>query len=323
MLRRAIARAATSVLGLVVLAPLLALVAVAVLDIGPEPDSLVRVSLFPLVLAAYDPLTWTSLWNSVAVAVTVACGSLILGVALGRIVTRWRFWGRPLLFGLFLAPAVIPPAFTALGLLGLFDPSGPRIWKSLARVVVAPGLAERAWPWLVWTWAALIQGVALVLFATTSALRSIDPDREDAARLAGAGSRRIWWSLTWPTVRPSVAAVVNLIFLLTLADPGPPLVLGLRRSLGFQLVFSSIRPDPFPRIAALCLLILAITLAWRRLVQWWGRAGTSPDVKHGRPTGRPEAAGHRGRMAPDGGVLLRPSAWEQSWPGCLSWGWRK
>ena len=98
-----------------------------------------------------------------ALAATVACGSLIVGVALGRVFSRWRFWGRPLFFALLLAPAVIPPAFTALGLLGLFDPSGPRVWRSLARVVFAPEVAERAWPWLVWTWAALIQGVALVL----------------------------------------------------------------------------------------------------------------------------------------------------------------
>jgi ABC-type Fe3+ transport system permease subunit len=303
MLRRATARVATSIWGLVLPAPLLALVATVILDTGPGPDSLVRVSLFPLVLTAYDTLTWASLGNSLALAATVACGSLICGVSLGRVFSRWHFWGRPLFFALLLAPAVIPPSFTSLGLLGLFDPSGPRVWRSLARVVFAPEVADRGWPWLVWTWAALSQGVALVVFTTSSVLRLLDPDREDAARLAGASPRRIWWSLTWPALRPSVAAVISLIFMLTLADPGPPLILGLRRSLGFQLVFSSIRPDPFPRIAALGVVILSVALAWHKLVSWWGRAGMVPDLF---------ASGTRDRQ--------RPSALDAAWPRSAAFG---
>ncbi|MGC8639858.1 MAG: hypothetical protein ACP5XB_08295, partial [Isosphaeraceae bacterium] len=148
------ARAATSMLALVLLTPLLALFATAVLDSGPGPGSAVRVSPFPLVLTAYDTLTWTSVGNSLAVSAIVACGALVGGVTLGRLLARWRFWGRPVFVVLLTLTAVIPPTLSALGLLGLFGSRGPRAWQALVRALLAPDLAERAWPWLAWTWSA-------------------------------------------------------------------------------------------------------------------------------------------------------------------------
>ena len=126
MLGQAIRRAIAIVLGLVLLAPVVALLPSALLDIGPEPESRARFSVFPLALTALDPLIWTSLWNSVAVAVIVAVGSMVIGVTLGTVLARFRFWGRPLLVTLITAPAVVAPALLALGILALFDPLGPR-----------------------------------------------------------------------------------------------------------------------------------------------------------------------------------------------------
>jgi len=282
MLKRAISWATTSVLGLMLLAPVLALLPAAVLDIGPAPESRTRFSVFPLALAALDPLIWTSLWNSVAVAAIVAVGSLVIGVALGGVVSRYRFWGRPVLSASITAPAVVAPALFALGLLGLFDPSGPRgIGSVVDSITRAEGYSARVWPWLVWVWAALIQGVALVVLTTRSAHGRLQPSGQDAARLAGARPLRVWWTLTWPALRPSVASAVYLVFMINLADPGAPLVLGLRRTLGFQMVATALGPDPFPRLAAIALIVLAITLAGRTLVWWRGSSIFDVDISPG------------------------------------------
>src|SRR5208337_3479645 len=286
MLKRAISWATTSVLGLVLLAPILALLPAAVLDIGPAPEARTRFSVFPLALAALDPLIWTSLWNSVAAAVIVAVGSLVIGVALGGVAARLRFWGRPVLSASITAPAVVAPALFALGLLGLFDPSGPRGLGSVVDWIVrADGYSARMWPWLVWVWAALIQGVALVVLTTRSAYGRLQSFGQDAARLAGARPPRVWWTLTWPTLRPSVVSAVYLVFMINLADPGVPLVLGLRRTLGFQMVATALGPDPFPRLAAIALIVLAITLPGSSLVWWRGRslfdAGIAPGDDRG------------------------------------------
>jgi ABC-type Fe3+ transport system permease subunit len=266
------------VLGLVLMAPVLALLPAAVLDIGPEPESRTRFSMFPLALAALDPLIWTSLWNSVAVAVFVALGSLVIGVAIGGVVASFRFWGRPLLSLLVTAPAVVAPALFALGILGLFDPFGRR---GLGSLLQASARAEREsgliWLWLLWIWAALIQGVALVALTTSSAYNRLQPFGQDAARLAGARPLWIWWRLTWPILRPPVISAVYLVFMINVADPAAPLLLGLRRTLGFQMIATAFGPDPFPRLAAISLLVLAITLTGRALT--WFRAGSIHDAR--------------------------------------------
>ena len=43
-------------------------------------------------------------------------------------------------------------------------------------------------------------------------------------------------SSRWPIVRPAAARAAGIIFLLAIVEPGAPLVLGLRRTLAFQIV---------------------------------------------------------------------------------------
>jgi ABC-type Fe3+ transport system permease subunit len=243
--RRLVAFCATWCLVLSVLLAALALVPTATLDLGP--DGAVRFSLFPTVLTIFDTLLQTSLANSLMLAAAVALGSLFIGPGLGHILSCRRFWGRPLASALILATAVMPPPLLAFGLASLIsrfdaEPSG-------------------AWPWLVWGWAASVQGIALVVMATRDALREVDPGWADAARLEGAGRFRRWWKFTRPVLRPPLARTALLIFTSTFADPATPLVLNRHRSVGFQLVASLMSANPFPRGAAIALLILLISLA--------------------------------------------------------------
>jgi ABC-type Fe3+ transport system permease subunit len=265
-----------ALLGLIAVAPMAAIVGAAVLDSGAE--SQLRVSLFPLALAALDPFVWTCFWNSLDAALAVAAVSLLSGLWLGQVIACNRFWGRPVLAALALGLAVAPAAFMALGLHGLFDPAGPWVWRGLSAALGRTPQASSGWSWrwMAWFWAASVQGTALVTVSTIWAEARLNPDWHDAARLAGAGRLRIWVSLTWPLLRPAVSGSLGLVFLLTLADPGAPLVLGLRRTLGFQLVHLATRPEPFPRLAAIALLTLTASLGCRGLLhRFWGdRVGT-------------------------------------------------
>jgi iron(III) transport system permease protein len=262
-----------------VLAPALALLPAAVLDRGPEGGT-VRPSLFPLALVVLDPLVWECVRNSAAMALGVALGSLVLGTGLARLVGRWRFWGRPILSALVVAPLVVPPFFGALGL------------RRLVATLVAP-----AWPgsvsgagWIGWAWVALASGVPLVAQAVTAALARFDAAWEESARLAGAGSRRIWRQLVWPSVRPGAARAAGLVFALTLIEPGAPLALGLRRTLGYQIVDAALGREPAPRAAVLAVLAAAVAIAARGLFRWWGR-GTTPSGALDTPSlGRARAA---------------------------------
>jgi iron(III) transport system permease protein len=260
---RGLARWAGTGLWVAVLAPALALLPAAVLDRGPEGT--VRPSVFPLALAALDPFVWECVRNSGTAALVVALGSLVLGTVLARIIVRCRFWGRAVLAGLLLAPLVVPPLFGAIGLRRLAATMSPPSW---------PGLGPLA-RWIGWGWVELAGGVALVALAVAAKLARFDTAWEDAARLAGAGPRRIWWRFLWPSVRPAAARAAGLVFTLTLIEPGAPLVLGLRRTLAFQIVEAALGPEPVPRAAVLAVLAAALGLAAQGLCRWWGRGGAS------------------------------------------------
>ena len=60
--------------------------------------------------------------------------------------------------------------------------------------------------------------------------------------------------LIWPIVRPAAARAAGLVFLLALVEPGVPLILGLRRTLAFQIVSAAGQPAPFPRMAVWALM---------------------------------------------------------------------
>src|SRR4051794_18770428 len=251
-----------------VLAPSLALLPAAVLDRGPGGG--VRLTAFPLGLSALHPFLWECARNSAGVALLVAGMSLWLGTALASSVVRRRYWGRPLLGWLWFAPLAFTPAFAAIGLRGLMSPGG-----GLDRLAPGLGLVPLA-GWVAWAWAGLTTGVPLVALATASALSRVEPAWEDAARLAGASPRRIWRQLVWPVARPASARAAGMAFVLTLVDPGAPLVLGLRRTLAFQVVEACLgpAPGPGPRAALLALATAAIALVGRGLIRWWGRAAT-------------------------------------------------
>ena len=108
-----LARGLAGGLVLVLLAPLVALGPAMILDRGP--DGVARASAFPAALVVLDPLVWRGVRNSVAVAVMVTTGSLALGLALGTIAGRRRFWGRWVLGRLAILPLAIGPIWLTPG----------------------------------------------------------------------------------------------------------------------------------------------------------------------------------------------------------------
>ena len=261
---RGLGRGATTAIWLVALILASGLIAAAVLDRGPT--GVVRLSAFPMALAVWDPFVWDCLWNSVAVASVVAMGSLAVGIGLARIVAGRRFWGRTPLAALTLAPLVVSPVFGAIGLRGLLGP--PDAWP---RVAVGGWISPGDWgAWLGWIWLGLAGGVPLVTMASAHALSQVGPAGRDAARLAGASRRQVWRRLIRPLVRPEAARAAAGVFAWTLLEPGPPLVLGLRRTLSFQAVEAALGPEPFPRAAVLTLAGLAIATIGRLILRSWG-----------------------------------------------------
>ena len=231
------------------LIPALALIPAALLDRGPGGN--LRATGLYVALTLWDPYTWLALGQSLGVAATVALGALILGVALGGSVGRSRFWGRSPLAILAFASIAVPPLCGAIGL--------------------RPYLGGEVGRWLALTWVDLAAAVPWVAIAVATALKGIDPAWVEAAAVAGASRWRMRRDLIWPLLRPAAARAAGTVFVLALVEPGAPLILGLRRTLAFQLVEAASRPAESQRAATLALVAILVAAIGRGLILRWGR----------------------------------------------------
>ena len=266
-------RAATrGVVGLLTVLPALALAVAVLVDLGPDGEP--RFSLFPIALLAFDPFAWTCARNSLIFATALTAVSLIGGIAIGSAISGRPGRGRTVLRAAVCSMLTAPPACLALGFIGLWGTAEPWAGPAAMSLAVAGGLSLeswRGWPaWLLWIWASGPAAVALVAIATAAVRDHIEPAWRDAARLAGAGPVRTWRNVTWPLIRPAAARAAAIVFPLALLEPGVPLILGLRRTLAFQIVEAAARPAPFPRIAVWTAMAAAISIAARWIIRWFG-----------------------------------------------------
>ena len=123
---RGLRRLTRGCLGLLTVVPLVALVLGVFVERGPAGEA--RLSFFPMALVALDPFVWTCARNSVIFAGVVTAASLIVGVGLGCLVSRLRFWGRAILRGAVASLLAAPPLVLALGLVGIGGAPQPWPW---------------------------------------------------------------------------------------------------------------------------------------------------------------------------------------------------
>src|ERR1051326_5413953 len=97
---------------------------------------------------------WWAVRLSLQVAVTATGASLPLGVGLGYVLARRRFWGKGLVEAFLSLPLVLPPVVTGYLLLVLF---GRRGW-------LGRPLAEWFGVQLVFTWQAAALASAVMAF---------------------------------------------------------------------------------------------------------------------------------------------------------------
>lgn len=204
----------------------------------------------------------TAALTSLALAVVVGAGALVVGTATAWIVGRTRLRGRRAWAVLLLLPLAVPSYVAAYG------------WVSLA-------------PWFSGFWAA-----ALVLVASTApyvalpvfaALSRGEAGLEEVARSLGAGPMEVLRTVTLPAVRPAALAGTLLAMLYALSDFGAVAI--LRVDTLTRSVYASYS-SAFDRTAAVLqsLVLIAcavvLVLAEQRLR---GRTGSRVSTSVPRP----------------------------------------
>ena len=176
---------------------------------------------FDYVLSDID--FWKALLNTALVAAAMAVIAVPVGGVLAFVMARTDLPGRSWLEPLMLVPVFLSPVVIAFGYVVAVGPVGFfSLWaKQLAGFV----------PWNIYSLPglALIAGlthVPHVYLYASAALRSIDPQVEEAARTMGASVWRVAFAVSLPLIRPALVFSGVLVFFLGFELFGLPLVLG-------------------------------------------------------------------------------------------------
>lgn len=164
-------------------------------------------------------IDWFPLALSLRVALIATFFVVIVGVALGWLLARRRFFGRELLDAAVTLPLVLPPTvlgYYLLVLLGRLSPIG----KAIESFTGEP---------LVFTWrgavvAAAVGALPLMVKTSRAAIATVDTRLEDAARTLGQSEWRVFWRITIPLASRGIIAAAMLAFARALGDFGATLM---------------------------------------------------------------------------------------------------
>ena len=167
------------------------------------------------VLGAFESIDWFPFWLSLRVACLATLISMAVGLAAAYLLVRGDFRGRNLLETVFTLPIVLPPTVLGYYLLVLLGRGSP-LGQVYEDVVGSP---------LVFTWqaaviAACLHATPLLVRAARAAFQSVDHTLENAARSLGAAEWRVFWRVTLPLAKRSIAAAAVFAFARALGDFG-------------------------------------------------------------------------------------------------------
>ncbi len=205
-----------------------------------------------------DP--WAALRLSVWVATVATLASAGPAVTVAWVLARWRFRGKSLLSALVLAPLVLPPVITGLGLLRVFGRHSP-----VGQALAAAGVPV-VFHWVGAALAAAVVGFPLFVVLARSAFEAVDPRYEELSLTLGAPPARTWRRVTLPLALPGLAAATVLAFARALGEFGATAIVagnveGRTRTLALAVYALLDAPDGEARTLPLVAASLALSLA--------------------------------------------------------------
>jgi len=164
-------------------------------------------------------IDWFPLVLSLRVALIATALVMFIGVALGWLLARKRFFGRELLDAILTLPLVLPPTVLGYYLLVLLSRSSG-LGRAIESLTGEP---------LVFTWkgavvAAMVGALPLMVKTSRAAIASVDLELEDAARILGQSEWRVFRRVTLPLASRGITAAGILSFARALGDFGATLM---------------------------------------------------------------------------------------------------
>jgi putative spermidine/putrescine transport system permease protein len=191
--------------------------------------------------------------NSLLVAVLSALIAVSIAFPLAYFLWRYRVRYGPALYGLGVAPFMLPPVITALGFL-VFWTNTP-IYGSIVTTLVSHAIFF----------------VTLPLVTITLGLQSIDRQIIEASTTMGADSRKVFSTVVLPMVRPYLVSGYAFAFVLSLNEYIVAYMVA-----GFTVetlpikIFNSLRYGYTPVMAAVAVVFVLVAILVFGLIARFG-----------------------------------------------------
>ena len=162
---------------------------------------------------------WPAIALSLKVATWATLINLVLGLAVGFGLARYRFWGRDLLDTVLTLPMVMPPTVLGYYLLVLIGRQG----------FLGAWLNTHFGINLIFTWQGAVLAAALVAFPLVfkparAAFEAVNPELEQAARVLGISEAALFFRVTLPLAWRGILAGLLLAFARALGEFGATLM---------------------------------------------------------------------------------------------------
>ncbi len=217
-------------------------------------------------------VVWFTLWSA-AVATVLA---VVAGVPVAFALHRLRFPGRDLLRALVVVPFVLPTVVVGVAFRQLIAPSGPL--GSLGLDGTATAIVA----------ALVFFNISVVVRTVGAFWEAIDPRREEAAAVLGAGPWRVLRTVTLPALLPGIVSAASVVFLFCATAFGVVLTMGGLRyaNIETEIYLLTTQELDLTGAAALSVLQLAVIVVLLALSARVRRSAPSVE-RTARPAPRP------------------------------------
>lgn len=217
---------------------------------------------FQLLLSS--PLQRESLLNSFLIALFTTVLTTLLSLPLAYLMTRFNFRGKGLLSILLLVPMIMPPFVGAIGLRQLLAKFGS-LNLLLMNLGIVPPDQPIDWLGRGGFWGIVILQVLnlypIMFLNVSAAMANIDPALREAAQNLGAGSWRLFRTVTLPLLLPGYFAGAIIVFIWAFTDLGTPLIFGFSRVVPVQIFDAVTEINTNPMGYTLVVFVLVLTVA--------------------------------------------------------------
>ena len=237
-----------------------------------------------------SPADHEALKNTLIISVASVVASLVIGLPLAFLLTRFEFRGRRLMSALAVLPAALPPLVGVIAFLFLYGESGV-VTRAVQHVF---GLPHAPWT-LTGVWAivfvhAYTMYVYVYLFVAAG-LERYDASLDEAADGLGARRTLRLRRITLPLLTPSIIGAMMLVFMSALGSFSAPYIFGGgTRVLSTQILVSKLNGSMGlayveTSVLALTAVVALFALRWverRREYSMPGKGRTTRTVVRSR-----------------------------------------